>query len=31
MVWVFDVRDDGLIVERDYLETAALMRQLGLD
>jgi steroid delta-isomerase-like uncharacterized protein len=32
MVWVFDVRDDGLIVEtRDYLDTAALMRQLGLD
>lgn len=31
-VWVFDLGDDGLIVEeRDYLDTAALMRQLGLD
>jgi steroid delta-isomerase-like uncharacterized protein len=31
MVWVFDLGDDGLIVEeRDYLDTAALMRQLGL-
>jgi hypothetical protein len=32
MVWVFDVGDGGLIVEeRDCLDTAALMGQLGLD
>jgi steroid delta-isomerase-like uncharacterized protein len=32
MVWVYDLDDDSLIVEeRDYLDTAALMRQLGLD
>jgi steroid delta-isomerase-like uncharacterized protein len=31
MVWVFDVGDDGLIIEeRDYVDTAGLMRQLGL-
>jgi len=32
MVWVFDLAPDGLIVEeRDYLDTAALMAQLGLE
>jgi steroid delta-isomerase-like uncharacterized protein len=32
MVWVFDLGHGGLIVEeRDYLDTAALLRQLGLD
>lgn len=30
-VWVFDLSSDGLIVEeRDYLDTARLMQQLGL-
>lgn len=32
MVWVLEVGDDGLIVEeRDYFDTAVIMRQLGLD
>jgi len=32
MVWVFELSPDGLIVEeRDYLDTAALMAQLGIE
>jgi len=31
-VWAFDLDSDGLIVEeRDYLDTAALLAQLGAD
>lgn len=31
-VWAFDLDPDGLIVEeRDYLDTAALLAQLGVD
>jgi hypothetical protein len=31
-VWAFDLDPNGLIVEeRDYLDTAALMAQLGAD
>jgi limonene-1,2-epoxide hydrolase len=31
MVWVFDLDEDGLIVEeRDYFDTVGLQRQLGL-
>jgi len=32
MVWVLEVNDEGLVKEeRDYFDTALIMRQLGLD
>lgn len=32
MVWVFAVNEDGLVTgERDYFDTALIIRQLGLD
>ncbi|MDQ3932007.1 MAG: ester cyclase [Actinomycetota bacterium] len=31
MVWVFDLDDEGLIIEeRDYFDTGVIMQQLGL-